>query len=141
MFEGVREEGGLSGVHVCANTEWPVIFDTGIDIISYDAYSYFDKLVLFADDLIEFLKRGGILASGIVPSTAEFIEQENTAQLVDKWLGQLGRLEALGVQTELAVKQTLITPSCGTGTVSEAQSRRVLEMTRDVSAALRERFF
>ena len=123
------------------HTEWPVIFDTGIDIISYDAYSYFDKLVLFADHLIEFLNRGGILASGIVPTTAELIERENTAQLVDKWLEQLGRLEALGVQTELVVKQTLITPSCGTGTVSEAQARRVLEMTRDVSAALRERFF
>ena len=141
VFEGVREEGGLSGVHVCANTEWPVIFDTGIDIISYDAYSFFDKLVLFADQLVEFLDRGGILASGIVPSTAEFIDKETTEQLVDKWVDQLGQLKALGVKTEQVVKQTLITPSCGTGTVTEAQAQRVLELTRDVSAAIRERFF
>lgn len=140
VFDGVREEGGLTGVHVCANTEWPVIFDSGIDIISYDAYSFFDKLVLFGDQLVAFLNRGGILASGIVPSTAEFIERETSENLIDQWIAQLTQLEALGVPREQVVKQTLITPSCGTGTVTEAQALRVLEMTRDVSAAIRDRF-
>jgi hypothetical protein len=140
VFEGVRQEGGLSGVHVCANTEWPVIFATGIDVISYDAYSYFDKLILFDEHLTEFLHKGGILATGIVPTTAEFIERETTEKLIDKWVDQLGQLERLGLERERVVKQTLITPSCGTGTVTEAQAQRVLEMTRDVSAAIREGF-
>jgi hypothetical protein len=139
VCDGVRQEGGLPGVHVCANTEWPVIFDTGIDVISYDAYSYFDKLILFADHLVDFLDRGGILATGIVPTTAEFIEKEGTDSLVDRWFDQLGQLERLGVKGEKVVKQTLITPSCGTGTVTEAQARRVIEMTGEVSAAIRER--
>jgi hypothetical protein len=140
VFEGVRQEGGLSGVHVCANTEWPVIFDTGLDIISYDAYSFFDKLLLFGDHLIEFLQRGGILATGIVPTTAEFIERETAELLVDRWVDQLGQLESLGVDRKQVVKQTLITPSCGTGTVTEAQTLRVLQMTRDVASAIRGRF-
>ena len=140
VFEGVREEGGLSGVHVCANTEWPVIFATGAEVISYDAYSFFDKLVLFAERLKAFLDRGGILASGIVPTAAELIDRESTKNLVDKWVRQLGQLEELGVSREVVIKQTLITPSCGTGTVSEAQARRVLELTRDVSSAIRKRF-
>ena len=55
VYEGVREEGGLTGVHVCANTEWPVIFDTGVDVVSFDAYSFFDKLVLFSDHLVAFI--------------------------------------------------------------------------------------
>lgn len=140
VYEGVREEGGLTGVHVCANTEWPVIFDTGVDIVSFDAYSFFDKLTLFSDHLIAFFNRGGILASGIVPTTAELIERETTENLVDRWIAQLEELEELGVPKEQVVKQTLITPSCGTGTVTEQQASRVLEMTRDVSAVIRERF-
>lgn len=140
VYEGVREEGGLTGVHVCANTEWPVIFDTGVDVVSFDAYSFFDKLTLFSDHLISFFNRGGILASGIVPTTAELIERETTENLVDRWIGQLEELEELGVPKEQVVKQTLITPSCGTGTVTEQQASRVLEMTRDVSAVIRERF-
>ncbi|MFC1832489.1 hypothetical protein ACFL0S_10785 [Thermodesulfobacteriota bacterium] len=140
VYEGVREEGGLTGVHVCANTEWPVIFDTGVDVVSFDAYSFFDKLTLFSDHLIAFFNRGGILASGIVPTTAELIERETTENLVDRWIGQLEQLEELGVPKKQVVKQTLITPSCGTGTVTEQQASRVLEMTRDVSAVIRERF-
>ena len=140
VYEGVREEGGLPGVHVCANTEWPVIFDTGVDVVSFDAYSFFDKLTLFSDHLIAFFNRGGILASGIVPTTAELIERETTENLVDRWIGQLEQLEELGVPKKQVVKQTLITPSCGTGTVTEQQASRVLELTRDVSAVIRERF-
>lgn len=140
VYEGVKEEGGLAGVHVCANTEWPVIFDTGADVVSFDAYSFFDKLVLFGDHLVAFFNRGGILASGIVPTTAELIERETTENLVERWVGQLKQLEELGVPRERVVKQTLITPSCGTGTVTEQQAQRVLEMTRDVSFAIRERF-
>lgn len=140
VYEGVREEGGLTGVHVCANTEWPVIFDTGVDIVSFDAYSFFDKLTLFSDHLIAFFNRGGVLASGIIPTTAELIERETTENLVDRWIAQLEELEELGVPKEQVVKQTLITPSCGTGTVTEQQASRVLEMTRDVSAVIRERF-
>jgi len=140
VYEGVREEGGLTGVHVCANTEWPIIFDTGVDVVSFDAYSFFDKLTLFSDHLIAFFNRGGILASGIVPTTAELIERETTENLVDRWIGQLEQLEELGVPKKQVVKQTLITPSCGTGTVTEQQASRVLELTRDVSAVIRERF-
>ncbi len=140
VYEGVREEGGLTGVHVCANTEWPVLLDTGVDVVSFDAYSFFDKLILFSDHLVAFLNRGGILASGIVPTTAELIEGETTENLVDRWIGQLQQLEELGVPRDQVVKQTLITPSCGTGAVTEQQARRVLEMTRDVSALIRERF-
>jgi len=140
VYAGVREEGGLTGVHVCANTEWSVIFETGVDIISFDAYSYFDKLILFSDHLVSFLNRGGILASGIVPTSPELIEQENSDSLVQKWFGQLEQLVELGISKETVFGQTLITPSCGTGTTTEQQTCRVLEMTRDVSASIRDTF-
>ncbi len=139
-FEAVRAEGGLPGVHVCANTEWSVIFDSGVDVVSYDAYSYFDKLLLFRDGLKSFIERGGILATGIVPTDPEFIEAEDRDGLVRKWFEQLEQLEQLGLSRDRIFVQTLITPSCGTGTASEGQTRRVLELTRDVSAAIRKQF-
>jgi len=140
VFAAVRAEGGLTGVHVCANTEWSLIFDSGVDVVSYDAYGYFDKLLLFSDALVSFMNRGGILATGIVPTDPEFIEKENCDGLVARWFAQLDQLENLGLSREQVFRQTLITPSCGTGTATEAQTRRVLELTRDVSAAIRARF-
>jgi hypothetical protein len=140
VFEGVTEEGGLTGVHVCANTEWPVIFNSGADIVSYDAYSYFDKLILFSDQLVSFLHGGGILASGIVPTTAELIDTVTSADLVERWNSQRGELEKLGVARETILRQTLITPSCGTGTLTEAQAERVCSLTRDVSEKIRRQY-
>jgi hypothetical protein len=140
VFAGVKEEGGLTGVHVCANTEWPIIFNSDVDIVSFDAYSYFDKLMLFPDQLRAFLLRGSILASGIVPTSPEYIELENSSSLVDKWYEQLQQLEGIGIAKELVFEQTLITPSCGTGTVTLEQAERVAKLTREVSQTIRQDF-
>ncbi|PHR26418.1 MAG: hypothetical protein COA36_12145 [Desulfotalea sp.] len=139
VFAGVKEENGLTGVHVCANTEWPVLFDAGVDIISFDAYSYFDRLVLYADKLVEFFARGGFLASGIVPTSPEFIEKETVDGLVEKWFKQCGQLVALGIAEDVVYKQSFITPSCGTGAVTFEQAKRVLELTQGVSKKIRTR--
>lgn len=137
VFEAVRLAGALTGVHVCANTEWSVIFESGVDIVSYDAYGFFDKLVLYADHLRDFFKKGGLLASGIVPTAPESIDQAEIDPLVDKWFAQCVQLEALGIDRQTVYKQTMITPSCGTGAVSAQQARKVLELTRGVSDKIR----
>lgn len=140
VFAAVKAENGLNGVHVCANTEWSVIFESGVDIVSYDAYSFFDKLILYKDHLVKFFAGGGILASGIVPTAPEFIDIETVDALVGKWFSQTEQLQAIGIGRETIFAQTLITPSCGTGAVSRAQAEKVLYLTKAVSEKIRESF-
>lgn len=137
---GVKEEGGLTGVHVCANTEWSLLFDAGVDVVSFDAYSYFDKFILYPEKLKTFLDKGGIIASGIVPTSAEFIDDATTEKLVDMWFEQAAELESLGIDKQTIFRQSFITPSCGTGTVTPAQAERVMELTKEVSTEIRRRF-
>lgn len=137
VFEAVRGEKGLSGVHVCANTEWSVLFDSGVDIVSYDAYSYFEKLTLYADHLVGFFSNGGILASGIIPTAPEYIDLETVDSLTAKWFEQSKRLQTLGIDETTIYQQTLITPSCGTGAVSVDQATKVLTLTKGVSERIR----
>jgi len=137
VFEAVRSEGGLTGVHVCANTEWSVIFESGVDVVSYDAYSYFDKLILYGEHLKTFLANGGVLASGIIPTSPEFIGIETVASLTEKWQAQTAQLTSLGISEETVYAQTMITPSCGTGTVTDDQALRVIELTKEVSEKIR----
>ena len=139
VIAAVHAEGGLAGVHVCANTEWPVIFDTAMDIVNYDAYSYFDRLLLYPGHLVSFLQRGGILASGIVPTAAEHLAGETAESLADKWFAQAGELERLGLDPRTIFAQTLITPSCGTGTLSEPLAEKVLSLTAQVSTLIRDK--
>jgi methionine synthase II (cobalamin-independent) len=139
VCQAVHDEGGLAGVHVCANTEWSILFDSPVDVISFDAYSYFDKLILYPQQLVSFFARAGILASGIIPTASEYIDSETAETLAEKWFEQSAQIEKLGVSAKTIFEQTLITPSCGTGTISEAEALRVLELTRDVSAIIRSK--
>ena len=137
VFHAVRAEKGLTGVHVCANTEWSVVFESGVDIVSYDAYSYFDKLILYPKHLVNFFANGGVLASGIVPTAPEFIDIEAADSLVAKWFQQAEQLQAIGIDREMIYSQTLITPSCGTGAVTRAHAEKVLDLTKAVSEKIR----
>jgi hypothetical protein len=134
VFDAVHAEGGLAGVHVCANAEWSLILDSPADIVSFDAYAYFDKFVLYADDIRKFMARGKILAWGIVPTlNAEDLEKETTESLTRLWKERAAQIERLGIDKAVIKAQSLITPSCGTGSLSLAQATKVLRINQEVS--------
>jgi methionine synthase II (cobalamin-independent) len=138
VIDGIHQAGGLAGVHVCANTDWSLILDSAADILSFDAYGFFDRLALYEASLKTFFDQGRILAWGIVPtSSRQDIARETASSLVAKWESQASRLEALGIERTTILAQSLITPSCGTGSLTADEAIKVLEMTREVSRVLR----
>ncbi len=136
MAEAVHAEGGLAGIHVCANTEWDLIIDTAVDILNFDAYSYFDRFILYEKAVRRFIEEGRVIAWGIVP-TSDAVAAETEASLIARWEAQAEQVEALGFDRERILSQSLITPSCGTGSLSREHALRVLELTRAVSKRLR----
>ncbi len=139
VIQAVQDAGGLAGVHVCANTDWSLILDSAADILSFDAYGYFDRLALYKASLKRFFEQGRILAWGIVPtSNAEEIDRATTPVLVEKLKGQMDMLASMGIAPDAIESQALITPSCGTGSLSPDRAAKVLDLTRKVSERLRE---
>jgi len=133
----IHGQKGLAGVHVCANTEWDMLLGSNIDIISFDAFSYFDKFILYPEMIQHYLNRGSILAFGIVPTgNAQLIAQQTTQGLVEKFEAQVAQLTALGFDRKTIIEQTFITPSCGTGALDLNSAKRVLQLTQRVSAAI-----
>jgi hypothetical protein len=138
VIAAVHSKEGLAGIHVCANTDWSLILASAVDIVNFDAYSYFDRFILYADQIKKFINRGGIIAWGIVPtSLPEDIERETVASLLKRWQDQMAQMEALGIDRSILLRQSLITPSCGTGALSLAHAKRVLELTAGLSKAIR----
>jgi methionine synthase II (cobalamin-independent) len=139
VIEAIHQAGGLAGVHVCANTDWSIILDSPADILSFDAYGFFDRLVLYKEPLKSFFDQGRTLAWGIVPtSNTEDIDGETVSSLIEKWQAQVARLEALGIDRARILAQALITPSCGTGSLPLDHAIKVLELTGQVSQRLRQ---
>ncbi len=141
MIDAIHQAGGLAGVHVCANTDWPLLLSLQYDILNFDAYGFYDRLIACKKDVYGFLERGGVLAWGIVPtSDEEYILAESTNSLVTMWEDQAAQLENEVWDKKALLKQSLITPSCGTGSLSPDLATRVLRLTHEVSEVLRKKY-
>jgi len=127
----------LTGTHCCGNTDWAMLLQTSVNIISFDAYNYAENLALFADDVKRFLERGGVLAWGIVPTVEEEIARETTESLVARLDAAIHLLVKKGIDRDLVYARALITPACGLGTVSLAAAERAFALTRQVSDRVR----
>jgi methionine synthase II (cobalamin-independent) len=142
VFEPVHQAGGLIGVHVCANTDWSLVLDSPADLVSFDAYGYFDRFILYPDQIRAFLGAGKFLAWGLVPTlNVDDLEKETTASLMRRFEDQIQQVAALGIDARQLIKQSLITPSCGAGTLSIDLAQKVLNVTREISREIRKSNF
>ena len=92
---------------------------------------------MYSDQIKAFFDSDRILAWGIVPtSNADDIERENAESLTIKWKKYVEAVESLGVDAAKIFAQSLITPSCGTGSLSLDHAKKVLRLTREVSDRL-----
>lgn len=141
VIEAAHGAGALTGIHVCANTDWSLVLESGADIVSFDAYSYFDRFILYDRQIRDFLTSGKLMAWGIVPTgDVAAIEAATTEALTAGWQEKLGAVESLGIDRDVIYAQSLITPSCGAGSLTPDAAEKVLRLTREVSDRIRANF-
>ena len=101
IIAAIHERGGLAGIHCCGNADWPLIFNTQVDIVNFDAFGYLDRVLLYPAEIRAFIARGGALAWGIVP-TGAFTGAETADGLIDRLEAGIRRLEAAGMPARRA---------------------------------------
>lgn len=138
--QAVHAENAIAGVHCCGNTDWTMLIDAGVDLINLDAFSYGETIALYPDALRQFLSGGGLIAWGIVP-TSTAVREQTSEGLLERF-GAL--VETLAAKTalgkDLILSQSLVTPSCGTGSLALEDAERVFTVLKDLSGLIRERF-
>ncbi len=138
VIEAIHAQGALAGVHVCANTDWSLLLESKADIVNFDAHGYFDKLMLYSDPLKAFLQSGRCLAWGLVPTLqAQEIEAATIDSLWQDWHTKLQQVSALRVDPSRIKAQSFITPACGTGSLTESLSLKVLQLTQGLAERVR----
>lgn len=130
----------LKGVHCCGNTDWSLILELPIDIISFDAYNYAERLALYSRGIKNFLARGGCLAFGIVPSVEDNFRTESLDSLVSRFEHVLHYFIKKDISEKELLRSSLITPSCGLGTMSAKSAAEALKMTKELAELLRKRY-
>jgi len=127
----IRDSGGISGIHCCGRADWSVVLSSGLDILSFDAYLFGDTISIYPEEIKAFLWNGGFIAWGIVP-TGEAIKKVTLRGLIERLEQGFLSLEKLGVPGDILRRQSLLTPSCGTGPMEIDDAMRVFSLLKDL---------
>ncbi|MGB4429625.1 MAG: hypothetical protein WBI48_08330, partial [Thermacetogeniaceae bacterium] len=130
----VRRFGGLAGVHSCSDLDWSILLSAGIDVISFDTYQFAESFLLYSDLIQRFLEQGGGIAWGVVPTDSNSLQEEETDTLIARVARLVSQLVEKGVDRQLLYTQSIITPACGTGTLTEAEAERIYQLTNSLAA-------
>jgi hypothetical protein len=122
----IREEGGMTGIHCCGRADWPLVMEAGVDVMNFDAYEFGDTLGIYPEETTRFLKEGGFLAWGIVPTTDDIGRE--TEESIEKLFRE--RLDDLSesIPPDLLRTQILLTPSCGTGSRTVGETTKIFQI-------------
>ncbi len=130
IIEGITSEGGIPGVHVCAGMDWTLLFDSQVQVVNFDAYDYMTSMLVLAEPLNHFLERGGVLSWGIIP-TGNTVLTENISSLKQRLENNISELVKRGVAEKLLRCQSMLTPSCGLGTLSLETAEHIAELMQE----------
>jgi hypothetical protein len=129
-------EGGL-GIHCCSNTDWEFVLSLNPSVVSIDAYSTSKEFLLYADSVVSYMERGGVVAWGIVPADTRLFITETTDSLYEKYLAIRTRL-CSRISPELFDAQSLITPSCGIRFADREGSLAIMGSAAEISRRMRK---
>lgn len=137
VLEGVD---AIKGLHCCGNTDWPLVLSTSIDLLSFDAYNYAHTVSLFPHEVTAFLNRGGSIAWGLIPNMEDQIAKETVGTLLQRFEKYIDMLYRKGIDIDLLLERSMITPQCGLGGLDEATAERVLELLNGTVEAIRQHY-
>jgi hypothetical protein len=142
VFDAIHAEGGVAGIHCCANTDWSVLLGTKVDILNLDAYGFMENLALYPVELREFLDRGGSLCWGIIPNSEQIVDEtpQGLAQRLRNGIGMICEKAArrgITIRAEEFAGRSLIAPSCGLGSTTVEVADRVLETLAETGDILK----
>ena len=133
--DAIKQAGGIPGIHCCGKGDWPLVINSDVNIINFDAYDYAETISLYPTEFTNFLKEGGYLAWGIVPTT-DAIREENTESIKRRFDTKLEELSKF-IPSTLLLSQILLTPSCGTGSRSVEETVKVFKILIELKKLLK----
>ena len=133
----IKDAAGIAGIHCCSKADWPLVISSNVSIISFDAYDYVETISLYPAEFTEFLKNGGDLAWGIVPTT-EAIQDEELESVKQRFERGL-ELLSKSMPADLLLSQILLTPSCGTGSRNLGETEKIFRIVSELGNSLKGR--
>lgn len=103
---------GPKGLHLCADVNLPYLLELGIEILSFDAFQIGFMPKEYAWSVAEFIKKGGIISWGIVPTESSVLSiqtPEKLASILSNYWEVIS--DNTGLPSRQIAEQALIAPA------------------------------
>lgn len=130
LIQTLRKEGILVGLHCCSNTDWNAVLSLDLNYLSLDTDLSLRNLIATAgDSLTDFVRAGGRLSLGVIPTARSPVLQSLDvqslfAQLLDSfsehWSGKPELVRKV-------MSEAIYTPACGLALHTVADAELILE--------------
>ena len=137
IFSGIA---GCRALFAGGAVDWKEVLETSVDLIIADVYQHSESLLAAVESLTEFLDRDGIVGLGIIPADAHTLSHITSEHLVQRVVDLVQLFEQEGIASERLLRQSVISVSGLLGSLEVAHAEQALELTCEVSNALRERY-
>lgn len=134
----LKNQGVITGIHVCANTSWDLLLESEINVVNLDSFSYFEKFIIFSESLKRFLLRPDTyLAMGAVPTDKETLIKISEREIIEKFERDLSELRKItSLDRPYLLKKILLTPACGMGSLPEDLVSKVIALLKSLKEHL-----
>ncbi|MFC2002677.1 hypothetical protein ACFLV4_01840 [Chloroflexota bacterium] len=103
---------GPRALHLCANVNLPYLLGLGVELLSFDAYQIEVMPKGYASAVADFLRGGGIISWGIVPTDLEGLSKETPATLASLLTSYWEVVSRnTGLSAKVIAEQSLIAPA------------------------------
>lgn len=137
----IKENGAISAVHCCGKCDWSVPVQAGVDIINLDGYFFAQNLSTFSKEIKSFLQKESKIAWGIIPTLDKnALEKADLKQMFLKFEQAVEFLEKKGIAKDLIINNSIITPSCGAGSLTVELAEKAMKLTSELSKKLKEKY-
>jgi len=103
---------GPRALHLCASINLPYLLELGVELLSFDAYQIELMPKGYTNAVADFLRGGGTISWGIVPTDSESLSKE-TPETLARLLSGYWEVVAVntGLSTKAIAEQALIAPA------------------------------
>ncbi|MHB8874055.1 MAG: uroporphyrinogen decarboxylase/cobalamine-independent methonine synthase family protein [Myxococcaceae bacterium] len=131
-----QREGALVGVHCCSNTEWGLLLELGLDLLSIDVRLSLDAVLEERAAFARFMASGATLSLGIIPTDLKSSYEVN--ELVESVEASLRATLPRGTSFGAVVSRMPLTPACGLAMRSVLDAERIFEQVKEAQRLLRQ---
>lgn len=137
----IKQHGAISAIHCCGKCDWRIPIKTGIDIINFDAYLYGENFGIYHKEIKNFLQQGGKIAWGLIPTCDEnLLANVDIETFEDKFFKSVKYLTKNQIDEKLIIENSLITSSCGAGSLSIEGAKTAMDLVFGLAQSLEARF-